>query len=394
MPKRILYLSYFFEPDLGAGSFRNTALVEALQSKLSAGDKIILYTTTPNRYAPYSIPAPLFENRTSLEIHRIQVPQHFNQFIKQIFSFIIYANAVLKAVKKDRFDLVFASSSKLLTAWIAYRIARKNQCALFIDLRDLFSDNILELIRFRPAGVFISKIIRQWFEKPCMQYATHINLNSEGFFEKLKYIPRSKTSFYPNGIDPLFKTMSQNLSLPETPRIILYAGNIGEAQALDLLIPELASKLGSGYLIRIIGDGSARKKLIKKLQRLNVLNVEWIKPVSRNALKEYYQNCHFLLIHLNKLDSLKWVIPSKVFEYGCMNVPMIAGADGYARNFMSSEIKTNIAVFHPCDPEEAAQIINSFPYRRETRTEFIHKFDRTRISSDLAELIYNTLNKI
>ena len=50
---RILFLSYYFRPDLSAGSFRSSALVQELVSQPNS--EVDVFTTKPNRYASFSI---------------------------------------------------------------------------------------------------------------------------------------------------------------------------------------------------------------------------------------------------------------------------------------------------------------------------------------------------
>ena len=73
--KRIVYLSYFFEPDLSACSFRNSSLANQLALQAKSSDVMIdLYTTLPNRYNNYKLKASSFEKKNNLNIHRISLP--------------------------------------------------------------------------------------------------------------------------------------------------------------------------------------------------------------------------------------------------------------------------------------------------------------------------------
>jgi hypothetical protein len=54
MTMRILLLSFYYQPDLCAGSFRATAMVKALLKRLPAGAHLEIVTTAPNRYVSYS----------------------------------------------------------------------------------------------------------------------------------------------------------------------------------------------------------------------------------------------------------------------------------------------------------------------------------------------------
>ena len=69
---RVLLLSFYFAPDLSAGSFRNTAFVESLKRKLPTGSEIDVVTTLPNRYAGYSAEAREYERSEGLSIKRVQ----------------------------------------------------------------------------------------------------------------------------------------------------------------------------------------------------------------------------------------------------------------------------------------------------------------------------------
>jgi len=55
---KILVLSFYFRPDLSAGSFRTTAVVDALKQKMPADGQVDVLTTLPNRYSSFSIEAP------------------------------------------------------------------------------------------------------------------------------------------------------------------------------------------------------------------------------------------------------------------------------------------------------------------------------------------------
>ncbi|MBK7233598.1 MAG: glycosyltransferase family 4 protein [Saprospiraceae bacterium] len=394
MPRRILYLSYYFEPDLGAGSFRNSSLVQKLQNQIQNDEEIYVIASTPNRYHKTEILAPLYEERGNIKIYRINVPQHSNGFIRQVISFMYYTVGIYKIVKNQKFDLVFASTSKLMTAYIAYRIAKPNKIPLFLDVRDLFAENLMELIKIQPLAKPLSYFVKYFFEKPSFRYAAHINVNSEGFIPSLNYLNKTSISFYPNGIDDFFKGQSQNPDLPNFPKVICYAGNIGEAQGLDLIVPELALNLGDSFQFKIIGDGSAIHKLKNKIEELNIQNVQVLEPVARIKLLEHYSNCHYLFIHLNDYKALNKVLPSKLFEYACFNVPIIAGVSGYAKEFMENHVKENIYFFLPCNLSEALECFK-YEYKSNIeREDFINKFDRNNISEQLATLILNIFRKI
>src|SRR6202022_4347858 len=85
---RILFLSFYFRPDLSAGAFRSTALVEALVDRAPAGSQIDLITTLPNRYPSFVAEAPRVEQRRGLSITRLALPKHSNGIADQAKAFL------------------------------------------------------------------------------------------------------------------------------------------------------------------------------------------------------------------------------------------------------------------------------------------------------------------
>lgn len=59
---KILILSFYFYPDLSAGSFRTTALVKEFEKIIKDNDSIDIITTQPNRYGSYTKKLQLLKN--------------------------------------------------------------------------------------------------------------------------------------------------------------------------------------------------------------------------------------------------------------------------------------------------------------------------------------------
>mgnify|MGYP000356603067 CR=1 FL=1 len=154
--KRIVYLTFYFKPDLCAGSFRNSPLALELANQANSKNIIIdVYTTLPNRYSTFDIDAPAYEELNNLRIHRIALPPHKSGMIDQVLSFWKYYNEVLTLNKGKKVDFVFASSSRLFTAFLGYRIAKKSQTPLYLDIRDIFVDTMNDVFKSKFLGVVI-----------------------------------------------------------------------------------------------------------------------------------------------------------------------------------------------------------------------------------------------
>ncbi|GAB4042401.1 glycosyltransferase family 4 protein [Spirosoma litoris] len=386
----VLYFTFYFEPDIGPGAFRNTSLVNELSCQLTANDSIYVITTQPNRYDSYHPTAvereAWYNGGCPISIHRIKVPAHKSGFLGQIRSFWVYYFRAFRLVRTYEYDLVVASSSRLFTAFLGARLARKRASPLFLDIRDLFREAILDVIKLPLLRVLLNPFLRV-VERYTFGYASHINLVSEGFRSYFKPFQQATYSYFTNAIDTAFLTIpASRTGANPSPKTILYAGNIGEGQSLHQLIPDVARQLGDAYRFVIIGDGGARQKLIDALSTNVLTNVELRLPVNRRELLVEYQNADYLFVHLSDIDACKRVLPSKLFEYGATDKPIIAGVSGYAASFVR-EYLPNTILFNPGDAESLIRQLRETPYHTQVRTAFKQRFRRQTISAAMAQQI-------
>ena len=389
--KRIVYLTFYYKPDLCAGSFRNSPLALELSRQARHKNTIIdLYTTSPNRYSTFKADAPEYEEFDNLRIHRITLPFHKSGMIDQVLSFSRFYWKVIKLNRSKKADLVFASSSRLFTAFLGYKIAKKSKSTLFLDVRDIFVDTMSDVLRpsfFKPVIILFLKYI----ENKTFNYASHINLISEGFKEYFTKFKNKSFSFFTNGIDEEFlKTdNSFNQIKNDNTKLIIYAGNIGEGQGLDNIIPQAAKKLGNNFTFLIYGDGGAKNKLQKEIDNLKVENVILKDPVSRFELKSIYNTADYLFLHLNDYSAFKKVLPSKIFELATYPKTIIAGVSGYSAGFIKKEVP-NSYVFNPCDIRSLVGFLeNDKTLSNFDRERFKTKFSRSTINKQLSANIIN-----
>lgn len=391
---KILFISFYFEPDLCAGSFRNTPLFNELKSHLSNEDFIHVITTQPNRYKSFKSSGESVEKGSNFEINRIKIPEHKGGMLDQAKSFITFYRETKKLVKGKEYDLIYASSSRLFTAFLGRSIASSKSAPLYLDIRDIFVDTMKDVLGNKkylqiPVVLFANLIEKYTFSK-----ASHINLVSEGFKSYFNKYPKPSYTYFTNGIDDVFMDINSESSYSTgKPLVITYAGNIGSGQGLEKVLPQAAKELGSKYQFRIIGDGGTKKLLQDKIEELKVENIEILNPVSRAELLKYYESSTFLFLHLNDLEAFKKVLPSKVFEYGAFDKPIIAGVGGYAAKFIEDNL-TNYILFKPTDVQDFVSQMRSYELKFENRKSFKDKFARENIMKSMAESIlkYNHRN--
>lgn len=380
---KILVLTFYYQPDLCAGSFRATPLVERLNQEMGADDRLEVITTMPNRYQSFAVEAPAEETHGSLRVRRIPLPAHASGMRDQARAFAAYARATLRMIRGEKYDLVIATSSRLFTAVLGSRVAKKTGAKLYLDMRDIFTETISDVLRGPLSKILLPGL--EYLERSAIRRAERVNLVSEGFrpyFERVD--PSKEYRFFTNGIDGEFLNGSFNSNEDRPYRKIVYAGNIGEGQGLHRIVPGLARRLGSDYRIVVVGDGGARHKLEKALQEEGVDNVDLHPPVERATLRDIYADADCLFLHLNDLPAFKRVLPSKIFEFAATGKPVLAGVSGYSAEFLRAHV-SNAAVFDPCDVNGGVEAVESLRFQHTDRRSFVSRFRRSRIINDLVE---------
>ncbi|MEZ0610045.1 glycosyltransferase family 4 protein [Fibrella sp. WM1] len=385
----VLLLSYYFEPDLSAGSFRNTPLAYELARQLGDAGTVHVITTQPNRYQSFRAEAAAEEWHNNLRINRIAVPNHDSGFADQIRSYSHFYRGALALTRHQSYDLVIASSSRLFSGFLGAYLARRQRVPLVLDIRDLFRENILELLRNPVVKLGLSPALK-WVEQYTFGAARHINLVSAGFVDYFSRYTQATYSYFTNGIDDHFLNFPATpMRSADRPRVILYAGNIGEGQGLEKIIPAAAQQLGSPYRFVVIGDGGTQTRLQRTVQERQLTNVDIRPPMSRRALLAEYEQADYLFMHLNDLKAFERCLPSKLFEYAATDKPLIAGVAGYAAQFVRQHVPNSI-VFAPGDVAAFVEQLRQTPYRNEVRTAFIEQFRRQAIIQALASLALET----
>ena len=387
--KRILYLSFYFEPDLCAGSFRNSPLAKELAKQVRGKAIIDVVTTLPNRYKTFDTSAPAFEEHDNMIINRIHIPTHKSGFTDQINSFKTYFFEVKKIIKDKKYDLVFASSSRLFTAYLGYTIAKKQNIPLYLDIRDIFTDTMKDVLKSKALKAGVLPVLNV-IEKKVFNYASHINLISGGFKSYFDKYNSSAFSSFSNGIDPEFMNLSATPAANKDQYLITYAGNMGEGQGLHKIIPQAAKALGDKYKFLVIGDGGVKQKLVDGLAEAGVTNVKLRGPVSRKELLAIYDQSDFLFLHLNDYEAFKKVLPSKIFELGAYDKPIIAGVAGFANQFIADNIPNRI-LFLPGDADDMVNQLKNYTYTTGFRQNFLQNFTRENINKKMAESILSYL---
>jgi len=337
----------------------------------------------PNRYHTFKVSALQYEANSKVSINRISIPNHKSGMFDQAKAFFSFSVKVRKLILKKNWDIVVATSSRLMTASLGVWIAKKINSKLYLDIRDLFADTLDNITTKN----FLHTLMPLFYalERWTFNSSDKINVVSAGFVDYIKKItPNLTLSVYTNGVDEYFFRNNSSINHNKLKPLILYTGNIGESQGLHKIIPKAANELRD-IQFRLIGDGSVRQLLIENPLFNSQKNIEVLNPILRSELSKEFQKADILFLHLNEGKAFQKVLPSKIFEYAASGKPILAGVSGYAAKFLSDKVK-GVEVFDPLDLESmkvGLQKLLSGP-KIIDRKDFCLQYSRDKIMKKLA----------
>ena len=142
---KLIFFTFYFDPDLSAGSFRASSLTKALANILDKKSEIHVITTQPNRYKEYKVEAKKIEVEKNITIHRISIPEHKNTLLSQVYAFVFYALKAHKLCMRLKPNFIIGTTGRLMTGLLSGTCASRLKIPYFIDLRDIFSESISDL---------------------------------------------------------------------------------------------------------------------------------------------------------------------------------------------------------------------------------------------------------
>lgn len=389
---KIIFFSYYFPPDLSPGSFRLFELIKILSKKID-NNKLIIITTFPNRYKTFKPNTNDFLSKKNIIIKRIKIPFRSSSLILQILSYFVFLIKALRISIKEKPDIFFGTSGRLMTLILTYISAKILNKNFIIDYRDIFSLSVRDLL-------FKNQILKYFFfkifskiENLILSRAIMVNVVADSFkiIFKERGLNINNWTSYTNGIDKLFLENLDNYNkknlVQNKIKKILYVGNIGYAQGLKDFLPKIALKLDNKVNFTIIGDGNEKESLKRKINKLRIKNIKIIEPIPRNELLKYYKETDYLFLQLKNLRVFQTSLPSKIFEYATICKPIIAGLNGFAADFIKQNISHSV-IYEPENIDDFVikiKEIKNIKFDIEKQNLFIKNYSRQKIMNDYSD---------
>jgi len=254
-------------------------------------------------------------------------------------------------------DVIIGSSVHLLAVLSAYWLSKYYRAKFIMEVRDLWPQTLIDLGALSKNNLFIRDLraLEKFLYKRAKRIITLLP-KASNYIANYR-VNREKIVWIPNGVDlERFKNIKKE-KLDSQFRV-LYLGAFGRTNALDIVLKAAKIIQDEGYKeikFALVGDGEEKLKLVRQKERLNLKNVEFGNPISKDNVPEFLQKADVALFNLAKVAVFKYGISSnKLFDYLASGKPIVFSVN--APNRIIEESGCGISI-PPEEPETMAKAI-------------------------------------
>jgi colanic acid biosynthesis glycosyl transferase WcaI len=373
---KILYVSQYFPPEMGAPAARATELAHHWAQ---AGHEVSILTGFPNHptgVVPEEWRARLRrltynETVDGAHVYRTWLwplpNRKAHERMRNYASFCI--SAALRGMIIPRPDVIIATSPQLLVGlsgwWLSFARGGTRQIPFVFEVRDLWPESLIAVGVGDENSLLhrtLAKIAGFLYEK-----ADRIVVVSPAFREPLIRnwkVPPEKIAVVENGVETdLFAPQPESSNSDirrqlnaEGKFIACYIGTIGNAHGLDTLLDAAATLQHTqpNILFLLIGEGAEKARIKSLSQSRGLANILFLDQQPREKIPAFISASDASLVLLKKTDVFKTVIPTKMLEFMSCARPVILGVEGQAR-MMVEEAEAGLAI----EPENAEELVRA-----------------------------------
>ena len=355
---KILLLTQWFDPE---PTFKGLAFAKELKRQ---GHEVQVLTGFPNYpggkiYDGYKLRLYQREEIEGISILRVALyPNHDSSALKRILNYISFAFMAMLfgifATKKA--DVIYAYHPPLTVGVAAVFIKLFCRTPIVYDIQDMWPDTL------KATGMLNNNKILNIIGLVCKlvyRFVDHIVVLCPGFKKLLieRNVPKEKISVIYNWCDEQGLTQAEPAKLEyrqfmQNKFNIVFAGNMGKAQALDIIL-EVAKNLQDFPDIQFVfvGGGTETDRLKQRSINEGIPNAIFIPRMPMAEVGGVLELSNLLLVHLKKDPLFEITVPSKTQAYMAMGKPILMAVAGDAAELVQKAQCGCIAI-----SEDAASI--------------------------------------
>jgi len=383
---KILYISHYFPPEMGAPAAR---VSELSRYWVRQGHEVTVLTAFPNH--PTGVIHPEYRSRFWRFVSRERVdgvhvvrtwllPLPNGRPWERLFNYLSFlVSSCVTGSFLQRPDVVVATTPQLFVGLSGLWLGWVKSVPAILEVRDIWPDAIIASgVGGRMASILrlVSKFLFRVYE--------HIVVVTPAFKDELINrwnVLEEKLSVVQNGVDtelfsPDAGRQKEGAESATHPFTVSYIGTFGAAQGLRVVL-EAAALLRDtlpDVTFQLIGEGAEKEKILRLAETTKLDNVEILPQQPRPQIPSAIRSSDVCLVLLKKAPIFETVIPTKLLEYMACGRPVIVGVGGLARQVVEAA-NAGIAV-EPENPAALADAITSLYRSPLLRRSFGHNGPR------------------
>lgn len=341
MAIRVLLLTQWFDPE---PTFKGLVFAREL---VRQGFEVEVVTGFPNYpggtlYPGYKLRLLQREVIDGVQVTRVPLyPSHDQGAVGRVLNYVSFAaTSLLYALfAAKRPDVVYAYHPPLTVGVSAAVIRLLRRVPVVYDVQDMWPDTL------RATGMFSNENALKIVSKVCdwvYRRMDQLVVLSPGFKAMLieRGVPINKIEVIYNWCAEDSLSAPTGLlpsDFPNKDRFrILFAGNMGKAQALDAVLraAALLQESAADVTFVFLGGGVEVGRLQQLSSDMALSNVCFLPAVPMSEVGSYLQAADALLVHLKKDPLFSITIPSKTQAYMAVGKPILMAVDGDAADLV------------------------------------------------------------
>jgi glycosyltransferase involved in cell wall biosynthesis len=414
---KILYVSQYFPPEMGAPSARASELARHWSR---AGHEVSVLTGFPNHptgvvpeaWKPRLRRLIYNEKAGDVDIFRTWLwplpNRKTHERMRNYASFCV--SAALRGLALPRPDIVVGSSPQLLVALAAWWIAFLRRVPFVFEVRDLWPESLTAVGIGGEHSLLHHTLaaIAEFLYKR----ADRIVVVTPAFKEHLVqrwHVPSEKIVIVENGVEtdmfspspPDVRDVLRSELGADSKFIVCYIGTMGMAHGLETLLNAATTlqRQQSEVLFLLVGEGAEKERIKSLVQFHGLTNVRILDQQSREKIPAFISASDACLVLLRKTDVFKTVIPTKMLEFMSCARPVILGVEGQARAIIE-EANAGIAI-EPENDSALVEAIRSLKANAEKARDFgqrgreyiLRNFSRSRTAQKYIQILQPLITK-
>lgn len=330
---RVLLLTQWFQPE---PFFKGLPLAQALQAR---GNEVQVLTGYPNYpagrlYDGYRMSILTREVLDGVEVIRVPLyPSHDRSALKRASNYISFALSAatvgVTAVRSP--DVIYAYHPPGTIAVPALAVSAFRHAPVVYDVQDLWPDSVAMTGMLRSRGVLLAL---EAFSSLTYRAVDHLLVLAPGMKRVLveRGVPEAKVSVVYNWTEEVAPEWASAKvgSREPGPFTVLFAGGIGLAQGLDVVVEAARLLVDRPVRFVLMGEGVEKNRLQRLVADAGLGSVEFWSGRPRGEAEPALRQADALLVHLQDDGLFDFTIPSKIQAYLHAGRPILAGVRGDA----------------------------------------------------------------